>query len=79
MLANIMQDFTPITETPGNGLTAEQLARILQRYHVGARLAQDKDVLEVACGAGSGFGACVGAMSIPISCPMRSASATIVG
>lgn len=51
-----MQDFTTITETPGSGLNAEQLARIQQRYHVAATLACDKDVLEVACGAGSGLG-----------------------
>lgn len=52
----IMQDFTTITETPGSGLNAEQLARILQRYQFAATLARDKDVLEVACGAGSGLG-----------------------
>lgn len=51
-----MQDFTTITETPGSSLNAEQLARILQRYHFGATLAKDKAVLEVACGAGSGLG-----------------------
>ncbi|MCE7985851.1 MAG: class I SAM-dependent methyltransferase [Caldilinea sp. CFX5] len=51
-----MHDFTPITETPGSGLNPEQLARIRQRYRFGAALAQGKDVLEVACGAGSGLG-----------------------
>lgn len=51
-----MQDFTRITETPGSGLNAEQLARIRQRYQLGATLARDKDLLEVACGAGSGLG-----------------------
>jgi SAM-dependent methyltransferase len=51
-----MQDFTPITETPGSGLNAEQLARIRQRYELAATLARGKDVLEVACGAGSGLG-----------------------
>lgn len=51
-----MQNFTTITETPGSSLNAEQLARILQRYHFGATLAKDKAVLEVACGAGSGLG-----------------------
>lgn len=51
-----MQDFTTITETPGRGLNAEQLARIRQRYEFGATLARDKDLLEVACGAGSGLG-----------------------
>ena len=51
-----MQDFTPITETPGSGLNQEQLARIVQRYQFAVTLARDKDVLEVACGAGSGLG-----------------------
>ena len=52
-----MQDFTAITEEPGSALKQEQLARITQRYQLGAALAQDKDVLEVACGAGIGLGA----------------------
>ncbi len=52
-----MQDFTAITEMPGSALNQEQLARITQRYQLGAALAQDKDVLEVACGAGIGLGA----------------------
>lgn len=51
-----MQDFTTITETPGRGLNTEQLARIRQRYRFGATLARNKDLLEVACGAGSGLG-----------------------
>ncbi len=51
-----MLDFTPITETPGSGLNAEQLARIRQRYELAATLARGKDVLEVGCGAGSGLG-----------------------
>lgn len=52
----IMHDFTAITETPGSALNAEQLARILHRYQFATTLACDKDVLEVACGAGSGLG-----------------------
>lgn len=52
----IRKDFTTITETPGSGLNQEQLARITQRYRLGAALAQGKDVLEVACGAGIGLG-----------------------
>lgn len=51
-----MKDFTAITETPGSPLNQEQLARITQRYCLGATLAQGKDVLEVACGAGIGLG-----------------------
>lgn len=51
-----MQNFTAITELPHSLLHEEQWTRILQRYHLGARLAQGKDVLEVACGAGIGLG-----------------------
>ena len=51
-----MQNFTAITELPHSLLHEEQWTRILQRYHLGARLAHGKDVLEVACGAGIGLG-----------------------
>lgn len=51
-----MQNFTAITELPHSLLHEEQWTRLLQRYHLGARLAQGKDVLEVACGAGIGLG-----------------------
>lgn len=51
-----MPNFTAITELPHSLLHEEQWTRLLQRYHLGARLAQGKDVLEVACGAGIGLG-----------------------
>jgi ubiquinone/menaquinone biosynthesis C-methylase UbiE len=51
-----MKDFTSITELPDSLLNAEQQFRISQRYRLGATLAQGKDVLEVACGAGVGLG-----------------------
>lgn len=51
-----MKDFTAITEVPGSFLNQEQLARITQRYRLGAALAAGHDVLEVACGAGIGLG-----------------------
>lgn len=51
-----MQNFTAITELPHSLLHEEQWTRILQRYHLGARSAHGKDVLEVACGAGIGLG-----------------------
>ena len=51
-----MPNFTAITELPHSLLHEEQWSRLLQRYHLGARLAQGKDVLEVACGAGIGLG-----------------------
>ena len=51
-----MPNFTAITELPHSLLHEEQWTRLLQRYHLGAQLAQGKDVLEVACGAGIGLG-----------------------
>ncbi len=49
-------DFTAVTELPGSRLNAEQMARICQRYALGASLAAGRRVLEVACGAGIGLG-----------------------
>lgn len=51
-----MQNFTAITELPHSLLHEEQWTRMIQRYHLGTQLAQGKDVLEVACGAGIGLG-----------------------
>jgi ubiquinone/menaquinone biosynthesis C-methylase UbiE len=51
-----MHDYTPITELPGTLLNREQMARISQRYELAAWHAQDRRVLEVACGAGMGLG-----------------------
>ncbi|MEX1021372.1 MAG: class I SAM-dependent methyltransferase [Litorilinea sp.] len=45
-------DFTSITEMPGSGLTPEQWTRMHHRYALACNLAQDRRVLEVACGAG---------------------------
>ncbi|MBX3010975.1 MAG: class I SAM-dependent methyltransferase [Caldilineaceae bacterium] len=52
----MLKNFTTITELPAGTLNAEQMARMIQRYQVGALLGADKDVLEVACGAGLGLG-----------------------
>jgi ubiquinone/menaquinone biosynthesis C-methylase UbiE len=49
-------DYSTVTEAPGLMATHEQVARLYQRYHFAARFAQDKDVLEVACGSGIGLG-----------------------
>jgi SAM-dependent methyltransferase len=51
-----MKDFATITELPGALLNQEQMARIVQRYQVGAQLAERRRVLEVSCGAGNGLG-----------------------
>lgn len=48
-------DYTAITELPGTELTAEQWARIHHRYALAVNLAQERRVLEVACGSGVGL------------------------
>jgi SAM-dependent methyltransferase len=49
-------DYTPVTEVPENRVTQEQLTRIYHRYRFASDLCQEKDVLEVGCGAGLGLG-----------------------
>jgi len=49
-------DFSLVTELPGNGATKEQLARLYHRYHTAKEWALGKRVLEVACGTGTGLG-----------------------
>jgi len=50
------EDFTIVTELPGNKITREQLLRLYQRYHFALQFCKDKEVLEVACGGGMGLG-----------------------
>jgi ubiquinone/menaquinone biosynthesis C-methylase UbiE len=49
-------DFVSVTEIEGQQISAEQLYRTCHRYHWAAHICADKDVLEVACGAGQGLG-----------------------
>ena len=49
-------DFLDVTELPGSPISAEQLDRLINRYTWAATYCQDKDVIEVGCGAGSGLG-----------------------
>lgn len=49
-------DYTTVTETPGIKASREQLARLYQRYHFALPFCREKEVLEVACGAGQGLG-----------------------
>jgi ubiquinone/menaquinone biosynthesis C-methylase UbiE len=49
-------DYTAITELPGGLVTAEQQARLRQRYALAREHAAGRRVLEVACGAGLGLG-----------------------
>ncbi|MDD5065515.1 MAG: class I SAM-dependent methyltransferase [bacterium] len=50
------QDFSSITELPGNRITSGMLEMICLRYHTAARYAKKKRVLEVGCGPGLGLG-----------------------
>ncbi len=48
--------FEDLTETTGIPLSEEGAAMMYSRYAAGRRLARDKRVLELGCGAGQGFG-----------------------
>ena len=48
--------FISVTEAPGIKASREQLERLYQRYHFALQFCDDKDVLEIACGAGQGLG-----------------------
>ncbi len=50
------EGYLAVTEVPGAGATAEQLAMLYTRYHLAAGLAEGGGVLEVACGPGMGLG-----------------------
>jgi len=51
-----VQDFSTVTEVPGNRVTSDQLQRMFHRYRFAADFCKEKDVLEVACGSGPGLG-----------------------
>lgn len=52
-----MEDrFSTITETPGIGASQTQLSMLYTRYKFASEFCKDKEVLEVACGAGQGLG-----------------------
>jgi len=51
-----MTDFIDVTEISGDDVSKEQVQRICNRYYWAAEFCKDKDVLEVACGAGQGLG-----------------------
>lgn len=50
-----MDDFSEITEAPGQRATEEQLQRLYHRYKFAKQYVKDKDVLEIACGTGIGL------------------------
>ncbi len=49
-------DFTNVTELPGSKASHDQILRLKNRYAFAAKFCRDKDVLELACGAGIGLG-----------------------
>ncbi len=49
-------NYSTVTELPGAGAHAEQLAILYSRYHFASQYVQGKDVLEIACGGGQGLG-----------------------
>jgi ubiquinone/menaquinone biosynthesis C-methylase UbiE len=50
------EDFSLVTETPEAKITVEQLERMYSRYYFALDYCKEKDVLEIACGAGQGLG-----------------------
>lgn len=51
-----MDNFTNVTELPGQGASKDQLSYMMTRYHLAKQYAKGKDVLEIACGSGTGLG-----------------------
>lgn len=51
-----MRNYTTVTELPGQMASKEQIERLYHRYKFASKFCEDKDVLEVACGAGQGLG-----------------------
>jgi ubiquinone/menaquinone biosynthesis C-methylase UbiE len=49
-------DYSSVTETPDIKVSEEQVARLYQRYKFARRFCENKNVLEIACGAGQGLG-----------------------
>jgi len=45
-----------VTERPGHNATKDQLSMMLTRYNLARAYAENKKVLEIACGAGMGLG-----------------------
>ncbi|QSB45032.1 class I SAM-dependent methyltransferase [Tsuneonella flava] len=48
-------EFLDVTEIQGERISREQLDRMCHRYHWASESCADRDVLEVACGAGQGL------------------------
>ncbi len=48
--------FKDVTEMTGEEISGEQLQRMCNRYYWAGNYAKNRDVIEVACGAGAGLG-----------------------
>ena len=55
MLKRNIEDFSKITDMPGQKATTEQLSRIFSRYHFARMFVEGKDVLDIGCGSGLGL------------------------
>lgn len=56
-MSNVKRSFfETVTELPGNRAHREQIDALCTRYKWAANYCRDKDVLEIACGAGLGIG-----------------------
>ena len=51
-----MVNYSNVTEIPGQKATSSQLSMMMTRYHLAKLHSVNKDVLEVACGSGTGLG-----------------------
>jgi len=49
-------DYSTVTETPGDEITCEAASMLVTRYAHAASYCRGKDVLEVGCGSGHGLG-----------------------
>ncbi len=50
------EDYVSVTEMAGDKVSAEQIARLCNRYYWAGNYCECKDVVEVACGSGQGLG-----------------------
>jgi ubiquinone/menaquinone biosynthesis C-methylase UbiE len=64
-------DYSTVTELPGNKVSQEQLARFYHRYHFASLFCKNKDVLEVACGAGIGLAYLAKAAKRAVGCDIE--------
>lgn len=51
-----MNDYSSVTELADDEVTHEQVERLAHRYNWASSYCREKDVLEIACGAGQGLG-----------------------